>query len=258
MTIMRQRRSRAGWCLLLVPLLAAPQADPVASPARAFAAAMADYEAGRFAEAYQGFAAQLAAATEPVPEALRWNTALAALRVLRSGAAEQAIAPCRDAGDPVLRADAEFVLGLAQCQRAEQAAAAAALPDAEPLAWQLALAAQDRGIAAFERAVQLRGDWPAAVRNTERAQRRRRELEQQRDRSQPDAAQQEKVPEPPPPSPPGPADQPPEAALPEAVTTELSAAEVQNLLQLLARKDQRKHQLRQQQQRTTVAGERAW
>lgn len=259
MITMPPRQPRGWWGLLLAPLLTASQQDPAPAPAAVFAAATADYEAGRYAAAYERFAAQLAAAAEPVPAALRWNTALAALRVLRSGAAETAIAPWRDATDPVLRAEAEYVLGLAQCQRADQAAAAAALPDAEPLAWQLALAAQDRGIAAFERAVQWRGDWPAAVRNAERAQRRRRELEQQRDRSQPDAASKEAVPEPPPPSPPVPADPQPEEVRPEAVTAELSAAEVATLLQQLARKDQRKHQLRQQQQRrTAVAGERDW
>jgi hypothetical protein len=253
-----------------LPLLLAWQQAPTAptsptpslssSPTAAFAAALADHEAGRFQAAYETFAQLLAAAAEPVPEALRWNTALAALRVLRARDAEAAIEPWRAHPDPERRAEAEFVFGLAQCLRAEQAAVAAALPDAEPMAWQLALAAQDRGIAAFVRAVQLRGDWPAAVRNVERAQRRRLEFEQQRDRSRPEASKQEQVPEPPPPPPPAPAnDAEPEAALPELMINELSAAEVAQLLQRLAQKDQRKHRLRQQEQRrTTVAGERDW
>jgi hypothetical protein len=248
-----------SWSLLAAGAGPQDPAQVVRSPdPAAFAAARGDYEAGRYAAAHERFAAQLAAAGEQAPSALRWNAALAALRVLRSADAEAAIAPWLQADEPAVRADAEFVLGLASCQRAEHAAAAAQLPSAEPMAWQLSISAQERGIAAFVRALQLRQEWPEAVRNIERAQRRLLELQQLRERSQPEAAKQEPIDQPPPP--PGPeAEARTEEQLPEAVTAPLSAAEVAQLQQKLRKKQQQRNQLRQQQQRAGAsAGERDW
>lgn len=242
---------RAVSCALLVAAAVAAQAAP------GHARALADYRAGRFQAAHEGFAALLAAQGDAAPPALRWNAALAALRVQRSGDAEAAIEPWRSSADAHERADGEFVFGLASVQRAERAAAAARLPDAEPMAWTMATQAMERAFASFVLAATLRGGWPEARRNAERAQRALAGLVRERDASRtPDKKQENPLPpEPPPPA----ATQEPEEAAPEPVVAALTPAEVAQLLQRLEQKDREKRTVRRAAARaSTVAGERAW
>lgn len=233
---------------------AAPQ-----DPGAVFARGLAAYRAGRFQEAHDAFQAALLSRGDAAPDELRWNAALAALRVLRTSDAEGALRPLLQHDDEGWRADAEFGLALAAHQRAERAVLAAQLADAEPLAWTMALRAMQQAIDGFARADRLRGRWPAAARNAERATRRLAELERLRDAQQPPAAKQTPEPEPEPPPPPSPDGQSPEEQVPELPEQGLEAAEVTQLLQRLRQQEQKKRTLRQSQPRPAAApGERDW
>lgn len=244
---------RALWLLGAAVLLAAgaPQ-DP-----ERVAAAIADYRAGRHDAAFAALQAELAAAGDLAPAELRWNLALAALRVQRSADAEQAVQPWLAEAAGARRADAEFVLGMACCQRAERAALAARLADAEPTAWAMALSSIERAVAAFGRADQHRGGWPEAQRNAERARARWQEL---RDEAQRAAAAARKEPAPEPlPVPPAPTAPGADEIVPELAQEPLLPGELEALSRRLQRKDEAKRALRQQGQRAAVAaGERGW
>jgi hypothetical protein len=224
----------------------------------AFAAAVADYRGQRFEAAFAAFQAAAAAAGDAASDELRWNLALAALRLQRSGDAEAAVLPwLRDASGG-RRADGEFVVAMAQSQRAERSAAAAALPDAEPMAWAAAILQMERAVAGFERAAAMRGDWPAAVRNAERARAAVEELRRRQAAAAPPNVQQEPAPaEPPPPSPePEPT---PEVVAPELTQDRLSTAELARLRQRVAARDEQKRASRREELRQAVVqGTRAW
>lgn len=240
--------------IVIAALLAAVPAQQ--APSAGAGDGVAAYRAGRFAEAYATFAAQLAAAGDGATNELRWNTALAALRVQRSADAEAAVQPWLAGGDATRRADAEFVGAMAAFQRGERAALAAQLPDAEPLAWTMALQAVQRAEAGFVRAASARGAWPEATRNAERARARLAELQKLRDAAQQAKAKQQPEPAPPPPS----QRQPTPEEAPTALATEpLRADEVAALLQRVERKEREKRSLRRErQQQATAAGERGW
>lgn len=217
---------------------------------------VADYRAGRYDAAHAAFVAEAAALGADVPPTLRYDLALAALRVQRTGDAEAAASPLLEHPDPAWRARGSFVLGLCAWQRTDRAVAAARLQDAEPMAWQLAVRAGEAALAHWCRAVELQPADHAARRNAERAQRRLAEL---RAAAEADAKRRtaKSEPEPPPPLPdaPGPA----EAARPEVVTQPLSANEVAQLLQRLREQQAQKQRLRQTAQRQSgTAGERDW
>jgi hypothetical protein len=219
------------------------------------AAAVDDYRAGRHEAARAAFAAELSALGAAAPAELRADLALAALRVQRTGEAEAACRPLLDHPESAWRARGEFLLGLAAWQRSDRAVAAASLPDAEPMAWDLAVRATASAFAHWCRAAALQPDDLAARRNAERAQRRLVEQQQARDL----AVQQRRskqAPEPPPPADtPGPAEQ----VQPALVQQPLSAAELQRLRQQLWQLEQTKQRLRQSQQRDAArAGERDW
>jgi hypothetical protein len=229
---------------------------PAQVDAAVVAQAVADYRAGRHETAHAAFAAQFAAAGDDAPAALRWNLALAALRVQRSGDAEATMQPWLAGEDPQRRAEAEFVVAMASFQRAERAALAAQLPDAEPMAWTLALQAMEKAAAGFLRSAAGRGGWPEAERNAERARARLAELQKIRDAAQQAQAKQE--PEPPPPAPPAPQPEPEEAGA-DVTKERLGADQVARLLARVERKEREKRQQRRAEQlRATAAGERGW
>ncbi len=220
--------------------------------------AVADYRAGRYQAAFATLQAEFAAAGEQASPTLRWNLALAALRVQRSSDAEAAVTPWLAGPDDRRRAEAEFVLAMASFQRAERAALAAQLPDAEPMAWTMAVQAMERSLAGFLRAANTRGSWPEAERNAARAKDRLQALQQLRDAARPPAAQQEPSPPEPPPPQAKPEPTPEEAAL--GLTQDpLAAAEIARVLRRVEQKDREKRSSRREQQRrVTTAGERGW
>ena len=150
---------------------------------------------------------------------------------------------------------------MAACQRAERAAAAAVLPDAEPLAWTMAVQAMERSLAAFTRASATRQhEWPEAIRNAARAEARLQALRSLRDAAAAPAARAES---PPPPQPlplPEPAPEPvPEEVPPALATDQLTATELAKVLQRVQQKEREKRGLRRAvQRRAGEAGERAW
>lgn len=219
-------------------------------------AARADYRAGRFEAARAAFAAELAEhGAEPPPE-LRFDLALAALRVQRTAEAESVCRPLLQHAEAVWRARAEFVLGLAAWQRSDRAAAAAQLPDPEPMAWDLAVRATEAAFAHWCRAALLQSDDPAARRNAERAQIRLREQQQARDQAARERASK-REPEPPPPAPA--AGGTTETVTPQLAQQPLTDAEVQRLRERLQSLERDKRRLRQAEQRHTVeVGERDW
>lgn len=219
-------------------------------------AAVDDYRAGRFEAARLAFAAELAALGDAAPAELRADLALAALRRQRTGDAEAACRPLLDHAEPAWRARGEFLLGLAAWQRSDRAAAAAQLPDAEPMAWELAVRATADAFHHWCRAAALQPADATARRNAERAQRRL--AAQQRAR---DAAAQQRAPkrQPEPPPPPSDAPGPAEAATPELAPQPLSAAELLRLRERLRDLDRTKQRLRQAAQRGAArVGERDW
>jgi hypothetical protein len=208
-------------------------------------AALADYRAGRYQAAYTAFARELGSAGTTATPELRFDTALAALRLQRAGDAAAAVEPLLTASDPAVRAEAEFVTAMSQYQRGELAAAAAQLPDAEPLAWTLALRAMQQAIDGFLRADAARAGWPAAVRNAERAARRRQEFERLRGQQEDAKAKQERAPEPQP-QPERPAGEPEaEPDAPASVLDRLSPAELAALLERGHKRDRQKRRERQ-------------
>lgn len=224
-----------------------------------FATAVADYRAGRHQAAFDTFQREFAAAGAAAGAPLRWNLALAALRVQRSSDAEAAVQPWLASDDAALRADAEFVLAMASFQRGERAAAAAQLADAEPMAWTMAVQAMERATAGFLRAANARGGWPEAERNAERARARHRELQQLRAAAQAPPAQPEPQPPEPLPPPERPAEPQPEEAALGLTKDPLAAAELANVWRRVDQKEREKRTQRQQQQRRAMrAGERGW
>lgn len=237
---------------LLLPLLGAlPAQDP-----GAFAAAVADYRAGRYDAAFAVFQREFAAAGEAAAAELRWNLALAALRVQRSADAEAAVAPWLAERDGRRRAEAEFVAAMAAHQRALRSAAAAELADAEPLAWAAAVLQMERAVAGFERAAGFAEGWPEAARNAGRARDALAELRRRQEAARAPEARQEPAPQPdPPPAPASPGEEEPVAVPRER----LSAGELERLRQRVARREQEKHAARRaERQREVVVGGRAW
>ena len=236
------------WLVWLLP--AQQTADPVRK-------ALADYRAGRYQDAFVALQAASARHGEALPDELRFNLAMAALRVQRSSDAEAAVLPWLELPSGERRAEAEFLTAMAAFQRAERAAMAAQLPDAEPTAWTMAVTAIDKAVAGFARADEFRRPWPEAQRNRERAEQRRRELQAARDQAIATRKQEPTPNEPPPAQPDGtPSAEP---AIPEAVLEPMLPNEVAALWQRLQQKDKQKRSLRQDAQRRAVAaGERGW
>lgn len=221
------------------------------------AAAVVDYRGGRYERALEVFVDELRQRGADAPAQLRLNAALCELRLLRSRDAEQWVAPLID--DDRFGADAAFALGLASFQHAERAVAAARLADAEPMAWAMATRAIQRAELLFGRAVELRPEWPEAVRNLERVLRRRSQIEAERDAAVPPDAKQEQAPEQPPPPEPERDEQPPEVVVPEVAQRELSALELAELQRRVAARQRDKLHGRQRRAAEAGAGRgRGW
>lgn len=257
--------------------LAACLLVPQGSSAEPFARALADYRAARYDAAWVGFrevaashaaaapAERVASAPAPgaadpdwagaLPPELRSNLAVTALRRSRPADAEAVIRPLLTQDDPAERAEAEFVLGMAALRRGELAAAAAQLPDAEPMAWQAAVDGARRAVDHFARAGERADGWPAAWRNAERSWRLLQAWQQLRDQHR-----QQKQHEDAPPPPPAPTDdQPQEEQLPDLAVAPLTARELAELAQKLARKEREKRAARRlQQAEQTPTGARGW
>lgn len=235
-------------------LCCALQGGPVEVDPAAVDAALQDYAAQRYEAAWRALSAEVQRCGERAPDEVRLDAALAALRAQRSRDAEQFLADV-DADGP-FAADQLLLLGHAAWLDAERAVAAARLPDAEPMAWLMAVRAITRAESAFRTAAELRPGFAIAVRNCERAQRRRQEMERERDAATPPDAKKEDAPKPEP-VPPDP-DQPPEQVQAEVAAGKLSADELQRLQQLVRTRQRQKVQVRQEAAPSADPGGRGW
>jgi len=195
-----------------------------------------------------------------------YNRALAAMRAgeprIAAAAAERAAA--LDGG--AIRELAIFLRGnavFAQCLTAERAAGSAA---AEPFAFDVAITYGEAALRYWSQAAMLRGDWPSARRNVERALLKIRELrrkkaeaeEKQRRRSDP-TPKPKPQPDPPPVNPDAgkTIEEDPNA---KVQASKLSPAEIVKLMDRLAAKEKQKLQLRRSERgkRATGAKTRDW
>jgi hypothetical protein len=247
---MNSRSTAALLCLVAL------QAPGDTGPER-FTAGVAAYRAGRYEEARAAFASELDVHGAGAPAALRANLAMAALRVQRTQDAEAAARSLLESAVIDDRAWGEFLCALASFQRGERAAAAARLPDAEPMAWETAVRSVAGAVQGWCRAAELRAGWPEALRNAERAVRALAALERERAAAAP---QQQKRTEPAPPEPPPlPAQPSTEEVQPDLVQAKLSAAELERLRQRLRQVALEKQRTRLLQSHSAlVAGERDW
>jgi len=219
------------------------------------------YREGRFADAQALFAAAAAEAGDAATPSLLHNLALAALRAGDAAAAEAAAERLVARGGPAFAPFRDFVRGNAAFARCEKAAALASQVEAEPFAFDAAIALAKTAGSLWRAAASARGDWPEARRNAERAlllvadlEAKKKEAEEKRRKSTPDA--------PPPPPPP---EKPPEAE-PETEPADaapalalLSDAEVRKLLDRLDAKEREKLALRRAERRARSGGaEKDW
>lgn len=242
--------------LFLVVGAAAAAQEP--SPLQRAEAGIVSYRAGQYEAAFAEFTAAAAVLGDAAPMELRYDLALAALRVQRTTEADAAARPLAASPDTGTAARGEFLLAYASLQRGERAAAAAQLADSEPMAWESAVRGLTAAHRGFCRAAELRPAWPEALRNAERAFRRLEELRRLRAEAEAKKPpnQKEAAPQP---EPPAPAPEPPQEVDPELVAAPLPPTDVARLLARLQQKEAAKNRARQEAQRgSATAGERDW
>lgn len=198
--------------------------------------------------------------------AAAYNRGLAALRAgePRVAATEAERAAALEDGE--IHELATFLRGnavYAQCLTAESAASTAA---AEPFAFDVAITYGQAALRYWSQAAMLRGDWPEAQRNCERALRKLRDLrrkkaeaeEKQRRRSDPKPKPKPQPPKPPPinPDPGKKVDEDPDTKI---RTAELSPEEVVKLMDRLAQKEREKLDVRRAERKKRAgSAERDW
>ncbi len=237
------------------------------------------YREGRFREAHASFAKAAHAAGDSASAELLYDRALAALRDGDPRDAESSARNAAERGAPEVAALADFVRGNAAFARCETAALQASAPEAEPFAFDVAIAAAASARDAWASAASTRADWPEARRNAERAllkiaDLREKKAEAERKRSSKSAPRPNPKPVPKtkpstdekdpsrPPVPPRPPDDGAPAGEDAAATAqlaELSPSEVQRLFDRLAAKEKEKLDLRRARRQATSADvERDW
>jgi hypothetical protein len=211
-----------------------------------FAQGMRAYEQGSYRDALTAFGAAERAAGDAASAELLHNKAMAALRSgelrLAELTAERAVARA----GPRLAAWRDFVLGNVAFQRCEAAQAQAQTIEAEPFAFDAAIALAERARWSWQLAAVSRDDWPQARRNVERAMHKLEELRRQKAAAA--AAKARRVAEPVP----RPVEPPATAAgtetqegQAEAQTTRLSGEQVLRLFEKLDQKEKEKRRLRE-------------
>ncbi len=138
------------------------------------------YQQGRFSESLEAFTAAEKASGHEAPAELLYNRALAALRAGQLRIAEFSAEKAAARGGMVFVALRDFLLGstaFARCLRAE---AEGSLMDADPTAFDRAIAHAEAAGRSWRTAASGRDDWPEARRNAERALRKLKELRMKR------------------------------------------------------------------------------
>ena len=135
---------------------------------------------GRFGEALAGFRQLERDLGDEAPAAVFHGQALSALRTGALVEAELAVEKLVARGGLDFAPERDFVLGVTAFVRCERAEAQASGPEAEPFAFDVAIAHAEAAQAAWQRAAIARGDWPEARRNLVRAMNKLDELRKKR------------------------------------------------------------------------------
>ncbi|MCB9898349.1 MAG: VWA domain-containing protein [Planctomycetes bacterium] len=224
----------------------------------------AAFDDGRFEDARDAFVAAAQGDGADAPAVLHYDAALAALRAGDPRSAGEALERASAASDAgALFASLEFLRGNVAMARAEQAAAQASGPEAEPFAWDVAVRRAEAARDAWMSAAVTRDDWPEARRNVERAARRllefRRAREQAAGNRTLDETKQTRILAVPPEARPTATETREEEGDVQAQTDELSAQDVAGLMQTLAEKERQKRALRSERREALSSGvERDW
>ena len=197
----------------------------------------------------------LAACGGGEPAEALFARALEALAESRPREAEAAAREAARRGGQEYQALRDFVWGNTAFARCLLAQKQAALPQAEPFAYDVALNYARAARDAWQLAAASRIDWPAARRNVERALLKIEELE--RSRAEQERKRKQTDPQPDPRAKPAPTKEP-KPAQPRLQLEELPPDEVRKLLDRLAQKEREKLALRRTQRKTRMAGERDW
>ncbi len=217
---------------------------------------VAYYQGGQFKAAHAAFVSECEAAGEDAGAELKFNRALAAMRIEdlsdAEGSARQAAA-----ADPEFRERADFLLGNVAFARCVMATRQAATVEAEPFAFEIAIRYGEKARDLWTRAAMSRSDWPGARRNVERVRLLLDSLRGRKaDAERRKAPRSEPTPKPlPNPGSAGPEPEPP----PDGRIDELSPGEVRALFERLAKKEREKRTVREAHRRQRMAGvERDW
>lgn len=250
----------------ILVLVAAAAALPACDASRG---ARRSLEAGDFAGAHRAYAAAEAAAGPGAPPSLSYDRALAALRAGELSDAESAAKRAAAGDDAEIAALAEFVRGNVAFERAVTAALQADAPEAEPFAWDVALAHAAAARTAWRRAATAGrrpgdgGDDAAARRNVERADLLAEELRAKKAaaearRKKPQGPGPKDAPRPAPDERPPTTEDPPGTDAPASVA-ELPASEVLRILDRLEVKERERRALRAAERRARNGDvERDW
>ncbi len=155
------------WLVSMTAVIAAARA--LAPAGDEFAAGLRAYAEGRFADALAAFSAAEEKAGDGAPPELLHDKALAALRAGAFVEAENGTRKAADRGGPEFAALRDFLLGNVAFARCEKAALQAGQVEAEPFAFDSAIALAAAARNSWQRAAASRPDWPEARRNVERA-----------------------------------------------------------------------------------------
>ena len=184
-----------------------------------------------------------------VPPEVLWTEALAALQKGPVIDAEVALEKAVARGGPAWRPLRDFVAGNAAFERCTRAEAQARGPEAEPFAFDVAIAHAEAAIGHWRTALASRDDWPQARRNLERAFVKLEELRRER-QSAVDKQRRQRMADSPQPATgeteePAGGERTQEAADPLAAqAVDLASTQVDELLRRLARIEDEKRALR--------------
>ncbi len=219
------------------------------------------YREGRFQQALAAFTEAETAAGADASPALLYDKALAALRIGELALAEASVEKAADRGGAEFEALRDFLRGNVAFLRCEQAAMQASGPEAEPFAFDVAIALADTARRSWQLAAASRPDWPAARRNVERALVQLAELEKKKEEAQRKAElNAKKEPDPAPESAPEGRPQPQATERPslEPQSAELSPEELARLFEKLEAKEKEKLELRKRKQEERAEVEKDW
>ncbi len=227
----------------------------------AFTEGLRAYREGRFQDALAAFTEAETAAGAGASSALLYDKALSALRIEDFALAESSAEKAAARGGSEFEALRDFLRGNVAFLRCEQAAAQASGPEAEPFAFEVALALAETARRSWQLAATSRPDWPAARRNVERALVQLADLEKKKEEAQRKAKSNEKK-EPDP----GPDPAPEDRARPQALerprlepqSAELSPEELARLFEKLEAKEKEKLELRRRAREERAEVEKDW